>query len=716
MIRVTLGLPLDRLAFVQEPADRPWLARVLDHFAAEPALFELLLLGIVVGLGLFAFGYLGRKVRDARSKSAIEDYLLGIEQACAGEHAGAAKRLTRVLEQDPENLQARLVLGEVLRELGRPVEAHSQHLQLQKAFGVTWPRNDLALARCLLDVPNHASEAVDPARRAAKALPKDLGALRLVFEAELAAGLAEAAAASADRLARLLPPGPERQEVLAKAARALAALAERQRVAGGLGEAGAALARAKTLAPEVPEVLLLEARLRLQDGGPVDLSRILPGTPGKATDHALALLDAPGAALAVRGDHAAVGSHLLALQRWTPQERHAELDRELENPELVLDEVEENRAHVRRTIERAAAGAKEAEDELVQLRETALDELLVSAIAEGASAAVSARCITLMGAGIVPALFASYARLRERRAFPFAELLIGTGAAAVGRIAQGFGREALPAFTALLTGQDRELRKIAVDYHIALADPGAFAAVLEALPPVEIIHRLNATKPEVLRTFLASVEDRSSLSELLLVDPAFHRDEELVHAIPFARTPTAIVGILKRRGYDGDLAEALLDHLGDAVHDPALWSVLDSYGARAFDHIVSAFADLDRAPAVRAQVRASLRSQGAAVVPALCECFGSTASALDAELVALLVEIGVPGVPALDAAYGQSSWMERVTATFVGRDTHRRVMILRTLTAIPGSEAEATLRRLQGRESDANLQLRIAEALRRRSS
>src|SRR5262249_14612299 len=146
----------------------------------------------------------------------------------AGDYAGAERRLSRVLAQHPENAEARLVRGEVLRELGRSVEAHAEHVQLRHAFGVTWPRNDLALARCLLDLPQHAHEAVGSARAAAAALPRNLDAARLLFEAELAAGETLQAAESARRLMHLLPPGEQRQAVAERIAKALARAGDTQ--------------------------------------------------------------------------------------------------------------------------------------------------------------------------------------------------------------------------------------------------------------------------------------------------------------------------------------------------------------------------------------------------------------------------------------------------------------------------------------------------------
>jgi hypothetical protein len=227
---------------------------------------------------------------------------------------------------------------------------------------------------------------------------------------------------------------------------------------------------------------------------------------------------------------------------------------------------------------------------------------------------------------------------------------------------------------------------------------------------------LNAAPAALLRPFLARVASRTVLADLLLVDPTFHRDVELVHALHEAgpESAGAIVEVLRRRGYDGDLAEALLDGLGDPRVEPAVWTVLDSYGPPAIDHLVSAYADLDRPGEVRTELRKALLARGAAIVDRICRCFGTTASPLDAELQSLLAEVGTSGVEPLVEAYEQSSWRERLSAGLVSRHTNRRVSIIRALAAIAGPDAQRALTRMLEAETDTNLRLRLQEALQRR--
>ena len=122
----------------------------LEAFTEEPALLELAVVLFVFAIFWLLMWRAGRIAETARSRAALADYLLGVEQALAGDLKGASKRLQRVLKEAPENQAARLLYGEVLAELGEPAQAHKHHLELQRAFRMESPRNDMARARSLL--------------------------------------------------------------------------------------------------------------------------------------------------------------------------------------------------------------------------------------------------------------------------------------------------------------------------------------------------------------------------------------------------------------------------------------------------------------------------------------------------------------------------------------------------------------------------------------
>ncbi|NDF40151.1 MAG: tetratricopeptide repeat protein, partial [Proteobacteria bacterium] len=107
--------------------------------------------GVIVAMAIvLGFVFVWRRmvliVESVRSRSAIEDYLLGVEQALSLDLTKARERLERVIQQDPENHYARLLLGKVLIELGEPARAHALHLLLQRSFQVESAENDLQFA------------------------------------------------------------------------------------------------------------------------------------------------------------------------------------------------------------------------------------------------------------------------------------------------------------------------------------------------------------------------------------------------------------------------------------------------------------------------------------------------------------------------------------------------------------------------------------------
>jgi hypothetical protein len=78
-----------------------------------------------------------------------------------------------------------------------------------------------------------------------------------------------------------------------------------------------------------------------------------------------------------------------------------------------------------------------------------------------------------------------------------------------------------------------------------------------------------------------------------------------------------------------------------------------------------------------------------------------------------LVEIGDAAVPPLQAAYAHSGWLEKVAIGLLSRHTNRRAQVVFALRAIGSPAARAVLEGLLLTERDANLRLRLQEALQR---
>jgi HEAT repeat protein len=75
------------------------------------------------------------------------------------------------------------------------------------------------------------------------------------------------------------------------------------------------------------------------------------------------------------------------------------------------------------------------------------------------------------------------------------------------------------------------------------------------------------------------------------------------------------------------------------------------------------------------------------------------------------VRIGDDAVAPLQAAYGHSGWLEKVSIGLISRHTNRRVQIARALRDLGSPAAGAALQALLDTERDANLRLRLQEGL-----
>ncbi|MEM7199337.1 MAG: tetratricopeptide repeat protein [Planctomycetota bacterium] len=738
--------PTHALQAAGEAAGSGWWSAVRT-LAAEPALVEfLLILGVLIVL-LAVNLRLSRLVRDAQSRVAVRDYLLGTEQALSGDLKGASTRLKKVLDQDPENHHARLLYGEVLAELGEPAEAHKQHLFLQKAFAVDSLRNDLNLTRELLDA-GRAGEAVDAARRGAERSPDDREALRMLFAAELAAGFPEAAGRTGVRLLRVLDQDAERARVRARAAAAFALAGTVRWEGGELDAAEALCVEAEALDGSEPDVQRLRARLVFaREGKEALLGHVgtVPQLAAEGDDGAAAaplvpvLADGTAAASLVPAV-AVAASRVAALVPATPyrcptcggpralDEPHCPhcglsnravpvepaLMAGLESPGAVIDEVEANRAHVRRQLALALEGDSTSFDDLVAIGGAAVEEIFASACRSVDPAPAHVELLRRMGPSALPAMFQAYARLKERHVRNLSRLLHGggRGTGVLGKVVQGFGRDAQPYFEQLLETSDRDLRKVLLDYYIGLGDENELHRVLEHFPPVEILHRLNAAERDPLVRLLQTVAGEGFFASGLLVDPSFRREREMLLAVPDAADPDALIEVLARRGYSPHLAVCLIDGLSDERLAAAAGGLLDRLGPAAVDHMLSAFADLDRPASARERLKARLAAMGASLVEKVCALLGPAASSLDKDLHDLLVLLGPDGSPGLASAYRRGSLLEKIGGrfggAFVNRYNHRRVCIIKALAAVGG---HAELLRLRAEESDNNLKLRLAQAL-----
>jgi len=630
------------------------LAGWLAELAQRPGLLETLLAGLVVGVGLLIWLRLLRVVDNVRNRQAIKDYLLGVEQALAGDLAGAHKRLARVLEADPENHYARLLFGKVLAGRGEPAQAHKHHLYLQRAFAIESVENDLQLANALASV-GRPVEAADAAERAIRAEPGHVLAVEFVFRMRLQAGDHEAAASVGRRLMALADKADS--ALRADVARAFSEVGQQRLHRGDLGGARSALSEARRLADQTPEVRLFEARVdAARDGAaavarrllasqadgqepqlpmPVGQQSLVPAETVKSALPALAPLLPEG-----RWRCNACGAGLVGAVARCPRcgaEGRAEVDEPalfvtVATPGYLVDAMEQNAAHVRRTVK----SALQAEDNsqradaravVLDLADKAVAELLAHACARHrATAQAAVELLQQLGPATTPTLLAAAEALEDQRVLP----LVGSQIAAVtGRVLQGFDREALTHVEALFASARPSSRKILIDYFLGLGDPVEFQVVLERFPPLEILHRLNKSDEPVLVRFVQAIPPEHFVAEVLLLEPTFYRDESVLAAISGAKHPEVLEQVLLHRGPSQTLTEALLAAVGDAELRAVALRLLHSFGVRVLDHVLAAFVDRDRDAALRAHLARLLAGFGPAAVERLCRSFGPEPTSLD---------------------------------------------------------------------------------------
>jgi hypothetical protein len=641
-------------AAAARPSSPSWLSALAD----EPALVVVLLASVALLIAGTILLRLRRVVRQARTRAALEDWLLGAEDALCAQWRSARERLQRVVALDPENHGARLLLGEALLALDEPAAAHSHFVALTEAFGVRSPRVERGLVQALRD-SDRVAEAAERVR--VRGRVEQAAAVRHRPH-QPAAGHAVAVAPG-----RPQPPLPMPLALVAAAP------------ASGPTPPGTALARGRTAA----ELALHEIAAEVA-AAPFACSRC-------------------GVALA----HSVVRCPQCEAKN-TAAVREPGLQRALVSVAAAADEIEENDAYLRRLLAQTLAGDDAARAALTAAGAPAVDVVFTHAVAHAGPRALLVEVMQAMGSPALAALFDAYERVRRQSAHgPAADAAPDV----VGRVVQTYGPSALPAFEARLDTEDHDLRKIVIDYYLGLEQVEELQAVLERYPPVEVIQRLNATPAPRLQRWLTRVPDRGLLAEVVLVHPMFLRDEDLLLAAAQADAPDALLAILRRRSATHDLATFAVDHLHDDAVAPVAERLLQHYGLAAVDALLAGTLDLDRAQQARVRARGLLVQLGAPVVAQVCQCFGPSPSRLDDELVALLVAIGDVAVEPLCDAYRKRNLMERVAGRLVRRYNHPRNAIVKVLARIGGPAARSGLLTLRSTESDANLKLRLDQAL-----
>ena len=178
----------------------------------EPLMLEGILVLMLFAIAVISFQKLGKIAAELERRKELGQYVSGLDQFLRGDYPEAIETLDKVLERDPENVEARIALGDCYREVGDAAEAKKNHHHVHRVFGHELTRNFLSLGKDELALRNY-DLAVEAFQRALELSPQESDAL---------AGLAQANAdggnpiAAAGYLRELYPNGPSKDMSLAK--------------------------------------------------------------------------------------------------------------------------------------------------------------------------------------------------------------------------------------------------------------------------------------------------------------------------------------------------------------------------------------------------------------------------------------------------------------------------------------------------------------------
>jgi tetratricopeptide (TPR) repeat protein len=729
-----------------EPTASSWLW----DLARSPGFLETVVALVVFAALVLAWWRLSRLSERIKSRALLRDWFLGVEQALHGDSEGAEARLLRVLQADPENHYARLLLGNVHLQRGHPEKAHAEHLLLRDSFAIRGGENGMQLAKALL-AAGQPAEAAAAAAEVAKDRPQDAEAQELWFRCLMQQGDFQAAVevgerlvlrASASRHGTRVSNDAARQRIASlrnDVAHACCQAGAQQLWRGDRARAQALLRKAELLAAELPAVPLLAARIDAIERGEARVVEALlqAGVPVVAVGSAASNLATTTPAPTAQGPWLPRIAPLLPTHRFCCSRCNAPLPSgqgacatclaegaaRIQEPDLFVavpapdrlaDALEANEAHIRRVCREAtddgdAHSVEAARHAVLELGARAVPQLLSRATGRGAAADRAMELLRLLGPETTPALLAAAEQMESDRLLPDGGMLTNT----VGRVVQGFDRGALPYVRSLLSSAQRSQRKILIDYFLGLADMDEFQVVLERFPPIEILHRLGKAEDAALRRFLQAAKPNSFVLDVLLAEPMFERDVDVLRAIDGAQHPRALEALLARRGPSPALMSALLEALAqEPAHGPA-FRILASFGQRALEPLLSALGDPDREMTARSRIAELLVAVGPSAVDRICQNFGAEPSELDDSLRSVLVRMGDAAVDPMAAAYARPGWIERMTIGLVTTGAHRRRQIARALCESGTRHAEAALSRLRASEQDAGLALQLDEVLHR---
>lgn len=687
----------------------------------DPLVLEVTVIALAGFIALWMILRLRSSLTRLRGRKLLVQYLEGVEAGLSGDPEAAAELLSSVVQVDPENVGARLALGDALYRLRRPAEAHQQHMEAREVFDVGGPGVRLSVVRDLR-AAGELAEAVDRLDEALEEHPRDYDLLEEAFELKTEAGLFEGALAAGRVLFERQHGKDVRHRLAVTAARAgMVSLSrgDRRKAEALFRESLAydpenhdARTGRLLLAPD-PDLRLLPSKTdsERQDVVPWKDSpfpTILDFFPESICRVCSSPRPAAAPVCAVCGS----GAGAVYAERMLPTA--------IEAPDESLDEIEENEQWFRHLAVRIRDGDSSALLAIEEGGGKAFGPLLLVMLDEGDVAERLQDACIRVGSRFPDQLLAARDALKaEGRGM--LHRLAGRADVDVplGPVFRRLSSRALPSFRDLVRDGsrlgDRGLRSLVIDYFIGLADLQAFEDLASRYAPVEIVRKLNKVPAEELVPLFSLLPaEPSFLREAVLLDPALDQPAALVGAAMRAGTPALprFRELFVQRGTDSGVFMELVRRLGNADEGACAESLLQHFRFDALQYLVQGFADPDTTAEAQMALARLLRDIGPSAVPELVRCFASTPSDLDNRTVELLASFGNAGVDDLEAAYRQQKgWLGKLGANLL-RGRHPRAQIARVLGRVRTPTARAALARLRDGESDAELRSLLKELLR----
>ncbi len=661
------------------------------------------------------------------------DYLDGLEALLAGDPERARKRLTPVVEIDPENLGARLALGEALYELDNPAEAHRQHIEAHQVFQAESPSVHLSLSKDLRmagehgDAMRHLDKAIEKRPRDEKLLQESWSLREEMgrFEEAFAAGqllfskkgsdvhrrrLAQTAAKAGESALRL-GKNKDARDWFQKALHL-----DPENLASRRGSLMLDPAELEAAARYLPEAALLAGvEIATKQAHPERLeSKLLSLFPEA---------ECPRCGASRRIENA--GPCPACESRQMPTfAGHQGLGR-FEDPEALLDEIEENRGWFERLAQRCAAGEPEAKAEIREASGKAVLPLLVVYLAEESGSGREALALLLIELGDrhPEELLSARTWMKESRN-KVLDFITGTPNLdrELGVLFRRLGPPALPAFQELLDHgvglEDPGLRELVIDYFVGLGSLESFEKLAPRYSPVEIVRHLNRVPAMDLVPLIQQMPEGSSfLRDAILMDPNLDHDEALVEAL--ARCDDESVPrfreLWEKAGPSRDLLTGLVALLGRESHVATrARNLLRDHVQDALQFLVAAYADPATANTALPLLEDLLQNTGRDSVRELVRVFGSSPSFSDDRCIQLLAGLPEEAIPEIQAAYeNQISLLGKIQSVLF-RGRHPRRCLIRALENNPSPRAQEAIQGLARSENDAELGSLIREVLRKK--